>query len=56
MSDNAEIDWDYWASGEPNNYGGRGENCVSSHDYRANKGQWIDIMCKYVGQVICQET
>ena len=56
LSDNIEIDWDYWAPSEPNNYGGNGENCVSSHFLRANKGQWIDIMCEYVGQVICQET
>ena len=57
LSDDTEINdvFKNWATDEPNNYGGKGENCVSSHFLRDYKGKWIDILCEYVGQVVCQE-
>ena len=55
LSDNTEIDWNNWASGEPNNHEGKGENCVTSHFWSYFKGQWVDVLCSNVGQVICQQ-
>ena len=53
-SNNNEVPYEYWQSGEPNNKGGK-ENCVFIDDTNTEKlGAWNDNECNLRIQSICE--
>lgn len=52
------LNWDDWCTGEPNNYQGSGENCITAHvgdnqNSAGDVGCWNDMNCNFQTYAIC---
>ncbi|KAG7223713.1 hypothetical protein INR49_015440 [Caranx melampygus] len=52
--DGSPLNQSYWASGEPNNYRGKGENCVQIKLYN-EENSWNDKICENLNFWICEK-
>ena len=59
-TNNTKIQWENFATGEPNNHasaGKKGEDCVYAHvnSVGANTGEWNDAKCTELSEYICEK-
>uniref|UniRef100_A0A8C9SEK0 C-type lectin domain-containing protein n=1 Tax=Scleropages formosus TaxID=113540 RepID=A0A8C9SEK0_SCLFO len=51
-SDQHEVQFTYWAPGEPNNHDGFKEDCV---EMLQQTGRWNDVPCTEINEYICKK-
>ena len=56
ISNNKNVSWFYWHSGQPNNDNGNSEDCVGNIDYGGSDYTWSDIPCGLKDVSICEMT
>ncbi|KAK7161102.1 hypothetical protein R3I94_003933 [Phoxinus phoxinus] len=52
--DNSPLNKGFWSSGEPNNYGGKDEDCIELNPTKDTMNNWNDIPCSWKMKWICE--